>query len=154
MKSYQSPPKISTRKWHRPAMGGEICQQPLFPPHPLCPGPGRVSAGRPGFTGVEPPQLAEAGESELEQHLLLGAQRMCQDPQGFTLQYCEWAGVCGTLLDYMLPQTSIAQQQLPTDPCPSPLQHLPESLPVPVVPTCLACPYRSSRQPGWQVPGR
>lgn len=42
--------------------------------HPQTPGPSDVSAGCSGLTGVQPAQLAEAGQPEFEKRLLLRAQ--------------------------------------------------------------------------------
>lgn len=47
----------------------------LFPPtHTQTPGPSGISAGFSRLTGVEPAQLAEAGQPEFEQCLLLRLQ--------------------------------------------------------------------------------
>lgn len=54
------------------------------------PGPSGISAGCLGLSGVEPPQLAEAGEPEFEYRLLLSAKCVCQHAERFTLQH--WVG--------------------------------------------------------------
>lgn len=68
----------------------------LFPgTYPQAPGPSGISAGRLGLAGVEPPQLAEAGEPEFEQHLLLGSQSVRQHAEGFALQHTQVDGQHG-----------------------------------------------------------
>lgn len=130
----------------------------LFPTHthPQAPGPSGISAGCLGLTGVEPPQLAEAGKPESEQRLLLCAQCVRQHAEGFTLQHCGRAGGNG---GGIRPR---ATPQLPTS-LARPLQLFPatqKSLAVPVTCSqfplafCTVQPYRSGRQPGWRVPGR
>lgn len=80
----------------------------LFPTHThtQAPGPSGISAGCLGLTGVEPPQLAEAGKPESEQRLLLCAQCVRQHAEGFTLQHCGRAGGNGGVSDHVPPHNS------------------------------------------------
>lgn len=74
--------QVVTQKPHRGSSveqqweGGSLSAATLFlpPTHPQTPGPGGNSAGCSGLAGVEPPQLAEAGQPESEQRLLLRVQ--------------------------------------------------------------------------------
>lgn len=54
--------------WSSSGEGGSLSAATLFlpPTHPQTPGPGGNSAGCSGLAGVEPPQLAEAGQPESE----------------------------------------------------------------------------------------
>ena len=55
---------------------GKATNGHFIPPYtyPQAPGPSGISTGCSGLTRVEPPQLAEAGEPEFEQHFLLRSQ--------------------------------------------------------------------------------
>lgn len=110
----------------------------LFPgTYPQAPGPSGISAGRSGLAGVEPPQLAEAGEPEFEQHLLLGSQRVRQHAEGLALQHCG----ASRLSDRTPP---------PATPCP-PSPTLPRS---PPPAGSRHPPYHSGRLPARPAPGR
>lgn len=104
MELCQACTEVSPRKSVDEAISG-MAFIPLTVPHT-----DGISAGCPSLTGVEPSQLAEASQTQFEQSLLLGAQRVCQHPQGFTLQHWGWEDIYGTLSDHMPPQ-------IPTQPC-------------------------------------
>lgn len=79
-----SPRKCRTVGQEKPALAT------LSPPPPSpSPGPIGISAGCGGLAGVEPAQLAEAGQPEPEERLFLGVQGVCQHAERLTLQHAQ-----------------------------------------------------------------